>query len=415
MRILIADDERLVRLSIRSMIEELQEKGLCERAVIEEAQNGIELESALRAFHPHLAFVDIKMPGKSGLEVIEQAGKEVDRLFWVLLTGYAEFSFAKRAIDAGVLDYLVKPASSRDVLKVIQAAERKALILINAETLLHAGKLSSLLRRTTDQEFDSWFAHRLFLGGLLLWNRDEHEKNEHNGDFPSSDVLLMREFKKHLDSSLERFTLQYYPFGICSAAVYSENGNLIVSVSHQSRIPDGLRAIGEHLDTFITGILDSSFPEGRPLTWRPLPVSSDAQRFVDRVAHWEQSEHERTQPVPGLRAVKGQSVKRTEQIEKAIDLVNRTYTRDIGLAQIADELGLTPNYLSSEFKACTGVNFTDYITHLRMESACDLLKSPGMSVKMTAAELGYTSWRYFSKLFCQTYGIRPSQYIEENR
>ena len=56
--------------------------------------------------------------------------------------------------------------------------------------------------------------------------------------------------------------------------------------------------------------------------------------------------------------------------------MHSAYKSDIGLAQVADELGLTPNYLSSEFKAYTGVNFTDYITRLRMNSACELLKTP---------------------------------------
>ncbi|MBN2860096.1 MAG: helix-turn-helix domain-containing protein [Sphaerochaetaceae bacterium] len=415
MRILIADDERLVRLSIRSMIEELGEKGLIERALIEEVQNGLELESALQTFCPHLAFVDIKMPIKSGLEVIEHAGVADTRAFWVLLTGYAEFSFAKRAIEMGVLDYLVKPASPDDILKVIQQTGKRVQMQVNTETLTLAGKLGSLFRKTTDQEFDQFFSMRYFLGGVILCREEANPKEERASGTTQRERRIIRELTGHLTSSLERISFSHYPFNICSAVVFSENGNLVVALSFLSDLVDEIKDIGQHLESLITHILESSSCEGSRWLYLPLMQPCDAEHFVRSVAECEQVSTVRMGQTEEIEGKGGQSAKRKEQVEKALEIVHTVYKSDIGLAQVADELGLSPNYLSSEFKTYTGVNFTDYITRLRMDSACELLKISGMSVKKTASELGYTSWRYFSKLFCQTYGIKPSEYIEKHR
>lgn len=415
MRILIADDERLVRLSIRSMIEELGEKDLIKRAVIEEVQNGLELESSLQTFHPHLAFVDIKMPIRTGLEVIEHAEAANTRVFWVLLTGYAEFSFAKRAIEAGVLDYLVKPASPEDLLKVIHQAEKKVQIQVNTETLTLAGKLGSLFRRTNEQDFDRFFSHRYFSGGVILCRNGAYQKGEQASEVSRRDRRIMSELTGLLTSSLEQFSFSCYPFDICSAVVFSGNGNLVVTLSFQTDLIDEIMDVGQHLESLVTGILKSSSFEGGRWLWLPLLPPCDAKNFVRRVSDYEQAGPLQSGQTEETDRKGSPSAKRKEQVEKALEIVHSAYKSDIGLAQVADELGLTPNYLSSEFKAYTGVNFTDYITRLRMNSACELLKTPGMSVKRTASELGYTSWRYFSKLFCQTYGVRPSEYIEEHR
>ena len=127
MRILIADDERLVRLSIRSMIEELGEKGLIERALIEEVQNGLELESSLQTFCPHLAFVDIKMPIKSGLEVIgTYPGSRCKSLLGPALPAMQSSPMQNGLSKREWLDYLVKPAGPDEILKVSTAGREES-------------------------------------------------------------------------------------------------------------------------------------------------------------------------------------------------------------------------------------------------------------------------------------------------
>ena len=412
MRILLADDERLVRLSIRSMIEELYDDSLIEEPVIREVTNGRELEAALSSFSPHLAFVDIQMPGPSGLDVIEKTAPEHPGTAWVLLTGFAEFPYAKRAIELGVLEYLVKPASSGDLLKVIQQAQKIVGERSETSALITSAKLSSLLHQTTSSEFDLWFAPRVFLGGLLLPTKNSYENNPAAEEEPSS----LSHVQTEVGTLLSAFNFSHGGKGVSAVQLLSDEGNIIIALSLQKASSRAAQEFFSSLEEALSVYLRKLTTPELTLSWHPLPSVSTAQEFLDTLLASEQElmgERDLFRPSPSRHA--GSSAKRDEQVEKALTLVQEKFSEEVGLAQIADTLGVNANYLSGEFKRYTGVNFTEYITSLRMEKAQELLKQPGMSVKQAAQELGYMSSRYFSKLFTQTYGQKPSDFIEYNR
>ncbi|WP_319562044.1 response regulator [Marispirochaeta sp.] len=91
-------------------------------------------------------------------------------------------------------------------------------------------------------------------------------------------------------------------------------------------------------------------------------------------------------------------------------VAGRRFCEAVGVAQIAAELKITPNYLSSMFKKYTGESLTAYLTNLRLEEAHRRLKEPGISVKEVSSCLGYTSSRHFARLFREKYGLSPSDY-----
>lgn len=115
MKILIADDEPLVRFSLKSMIEELN-LGL---TLAGEATNGEELVSLVHKSRPDIALVDIRMPGLGGLAAIRKAQKGGSRTRWVILTSHAEFEYAAEAIQLGVASYLLKPAGPAQLAEVL--------------------------------------------------------------------------------------------------------------------------------------------------------------------------------------------------------------------------------------------------------------------------------------------------------
>jgi len=85
--------------------------------------------------------------------------------------------------------------------------------------------------------------------------------------------------------------------------------------------------------------------------------------------------------------------------------------QNIGIAQIAYNLNITPNYLSMLFRRETGQPFVKYITKVRMEKAIQLLKSNRARINEVAKQVGYFNPRYFSKLFKKKYGCTPSKYF----
>jgi len=237
MKILIADDEHYVRLELSGLLEEL-----IPGVEIDEVENGSQMKNHLEKNDYHLAFVDIKMPGQSGLDVLSEYSDLHKKTVLVILSGYSDFDYARKAISAGVSEYMLKP-----VMKV---------------------ELSDFLKKI----------------------------------IPSLQIL---------------------------------NSN--------------------------DEIADNSL------------------------------------------------------IRSAEKLIYMRYKEQIGVAQIADELNVTPNYLSSQFKKHKNQTLTSYITDLRMKTASEMLILPGANVKRISEYLGYQSSRHFARLFREKYNKSPSEYINEYR
>ena len=121
MKILIADDESLVRQSIRLFWLEL---GI-QPEDITEVSNGMSLIEALKNHYFDLALVDIQMPYRNGLDAIREAQDiSPDTLFYIL-TGFDDFSYAQQAIQYNIISYLLKPISSSELEKELLKMKEK--------------------------------------------------------------------------------------------------------------------------------------------------------------------------------------------------------------------------------------------------------------------------------------------------
>lgn len=122
MIILIADDDRLVRFTIKSILQEiLGDSG----DIFLEARNGQEMVGQCKAYHPEIAFVDIRMPGMSGLDAIA-AGKDYSRATeYVIVSGYSDFAYAQEGIRLGVSEYLLKPVDEDEIRRVLERLQEK--------------------------------------------------------------------------------------------------------------------------------------------------------------------------------------------------------------------------------------------------------------------------------------------------
>ena len=116
-KLLIVDDEALIRSGLRARIAFFNFPDLD----VEEAGSGTEALERFRAAEYGIAVVDISMPDMDGLELIERAKALGARTRFVLLSGYAEFGYAQRAITLGVRAYLNKPVSNEALRAQIAA------------------------------------------------------------------------------------------------------------------------------------------------------------------------------------------------------------------------------------------------------------------------------------------------------
>lgn len=114
-RVLIAEDEALIRLDLREMLEE---EGF---EVVGEVADGASAVRLARELRPDLAVLDVKMPVMDGIEAAEEISRE--RLSAILiLTAFSQRELVERARRAGALAYLVKPFQKHDLLPAIGIA-----------------------------------------------------------------------------------------------------------------------------------------------------------------------------------------------------------------------------------------------------------------------------------------------------
>ncbi len=114
-RVVIAEDEAIIRLDLR---ETLEEEGY---EVVGEAGRGDQALKLIRELQPDLAILDVKMPGMDGLEVARQVGDE--RICGVLvLTAFSQREIIEQARDAGALAFLVKPYQKSDLIPAMEMA-----------------------------------------------------------------------------------------------------------------------------------------------------------------------------------------------------------------------------------------------------------------------------------------------------
>jgi two-component system, response regulator PdtaR len=114
MRILIAEDETIIRLDLRGMLEAAGYE-------VREARDGTEAVEIARDWDPELVMLDVKMPELDGIE----AARRINALRpvpVVLVTAYTDEALVKRAVAAGIFAYLVKPFKESEIVPVIETA-----------------------------------------------------------------------------------------------------------------------------------------------------------------------------------------------------------------------------------------------------------------------------------------------------
>ena len=125
-RVLIAEDEALIRLDLKEMLEE---EGY---AVVGEAGDGEEAVVLAEKLRPDLVILDVKMPGLDGIAAAERiAGERVAPV--VILTAFGQRDLVERAREAGAMAYLVKPFQKKDLVPTIEMATSRFAEIVALE------------------------------------------------------------------------------------------------------------------------------------------------------------------------------------------------------------------------------------------------------------------------------------------
>lgn len=100
-------------------------------------------------------------------------------------------------------------------------------------------------------------------------------------------------------------------------------------------------------------------------------------------------------------------------VRQAIDIMEKRFAQPFSLRELADELQISPGYLSVRLKKQTGMNFSEYLMQIRLRKAQRMLRTTDKRIVDIAAQAGYPDQFYFSRLFKRATGMTPSEYRKQ--
>lgn len=141
-KVMIADDHSLMREGIRQLLEF---DGSIE--VIAEANDGEECLDRLQLFNPQVLLLDINMPKKNGIEVLEEIKRKKTDIKILILTVHTEIEYLIKAIDIGVDGYILKDSESNELKRAIYA-------VVNDEKYIQPKLIPALNNRLIEKDMD---------------------------------------------------------------------------------------------------------------------------------------------------------------------------------------------------------------------------------------------------------------------
>lgn len=114
-KILVADDEEIIRQGIKCLCD-YEALGF---TIADEASNGNQAYEKILKLQPDVVLMDIRMPGMTGLEVIEKLNEQEFSGYFVIISSFTDFSYAKKAISFGVQNYITKPIDEDELIEVL--------------------------------------------------------------------------------------------------------------------------------------------------------------------------------------------------------------------------------------------------------------------------------------------------------
>ena len=453
-QVLIADDEPSV---LKYLMDGIQwdELGLTVAAAV---NNGEEALRILKTGKIDIAILDIRMPGLNGLEVCEKLCREQENLQLILISGYAEFSYAERAIRYGVLGYCLKPIEFEQLTRFLLKAERNCEKQ-NAQVpdndlldVLERGDLESLEKilqasgmageayvavtvgenpvparnvcmvELGREQYGYFMKNPLDLDVMEEWAA----KRENLGIGYEKEKIPLEKLSETLNECQVRAFQYFIDPGekICCRQSPGQNDFLHeirakISANQWNQIADSLKELTEEgwqkFDVRYALRLCNLVHSGnlfreeetdyyvysiRQLTSQYRNMRDMLKRLTDDIQ--EAGESEEKQPVYSNMA-----------FMELMSYINENYKKDISLASAAQNCYMTPNYVSQLFKKETGMTFVHYITQLRMEEAVRLLETTKKSTAEICSMVGYNDYFYFLRIFKKYTGKTIKQYRAE--
>lgn len=361
--VLLVDDEEMSLVALQYVLP-WKEYGFTE---IYTTTSSMEALKMLKEQRIDACFVDINMPNLSGLELMKAAQQEGIDTKFIIVSGYSEFSYARQAIACGVIDYCLKPILMEDFLPVLDKLTKKIF-----ET------------RSTQ---DSVLFSRI-LSGDIACEKFVSELVEKDTGCTEFTFMLLRA------NELLQVLQKMYDAGYAKGYFLNANEALLVwtKAAWADRAMDSFR--NNKWQMFLLyGVSECNAPS--------------VQRICKRMFKVFQTKCGVSGEIMKISDVNEQTV---ELFQDVLSYIDANYEKNIALQDIAQEFGISYNYLSRLFKKILGLSFAEYLVNIRLTKARQLLSDTYMQITDVAEAVGILDYHYFCKIFKKYYAMTPSQY-----
>lgn len=399
----IADDEPLVLKSLELLIR----KEFPDIEIVGMAENGIELKQMAERLKPDMAIVDVRMPGLTGIEVIELLKNRGCQTHFIINTAFSDFNYVKKALDLKTDGYLLKPGKREESMETIRklcwtvAAEReenqKQERINSAVGLVSPVLGSEVLLSVFSQKCDE--------NGFQIFC-DIHSLHFAYGciatfvpKVPTS--IRTNDLYAQLNETLT---------GLCNfLTTVTPNGVVVMFLVPEELEPERREDWCRELAFLVAKHLKEK---------NNADYHYGVGKVYDSFTAMRTSYQDSIKDVRGFgpeEETEGDNRDKIRYISWVKQYVMDNFRKDISLQDCAENVGISPYYLSHIFKEQTGRTLVEYLSMVRIEAAKILSENAELTTKDIAEQCGYPNLTYFCKVFKRLTGMTIGEYRRQQQ
>lgn len=421
--ILIVDDETVILEGIKEVV-------LSSDLPLKEVKTASSAREAIRNFQKtpfDIILSDISMPEMDGLDMIQETRKIWPSTAVIILTGYQNFEYVRKALRLGTLDYLLKPVTDEQLIdslktiicnldkewfkrfyeKKIWEQTDKDLIRVQREYFISAFKSKNAVALITQERLQS-LKIPMCIGKkvrtVVIRYEERIIKLAEDIEYKTHHWLL-NILQNSLYGYEQVFGFQYNS----SVSVF-----LLQPMSEQTMDDTAIYKVIEEMQSYFFEKVDIIMSIGilSGIDWkdwvkavqtvihRQEETKESGQIFI--VDHAGYSQKEQNYPEEGEN--QNFFVLRIEEY------VKKHLAEDLSLSALSDKFHINPSYLSRIFHRESGLQLSAFITEFRIERAKELLLKTDNKIYEIAAKVGFDTAGYFTKVFTKIVGVPPKEY-----